>query len=1299
MKTHAFKKAISVVCVLAMLMSVCVVSFAGGAYAAEQYTFNANGVVTYNSLEAGAALTPAADLSANIKFVGWYDKSMTTKYDVAGADKVLYAKYSSTVLDFENGKQYFYPHEGDTGYYPFGDSSTTSAFVFEADPADSSNKVIALHGGKGGTSFGLPVAPDTDTGFTLVAGQKYEVNFDYMYDGCTKNATNPDSLDGINIELYAANAEGIGVAGNKDRILGKRFQEVESDGWQNYSLVFTAGDNVNDKPYLLFYFAGCNNWNPNTNIYIDNIIVTPVTEKNVTLNNRGVVTTGKYNIGDKLPTITSTNFMGWYDKALSTKYNIVSASCSEYFARYKSVSLDFETKGYYDPNGVVAAKGTSTSAYSVETAVDPLDPNNKVMVFDHVGNGDTQSFAPVGAVGADAGFNLEAGKVYVISFKYLVEGENNYGTYFSFRLAADAGVGMSGNKAPGDFWSNGRNYSEYKPAANTWTEFSVQVTAPADVTTYPNLIMLCQDGARRQTPMGSATTAVYIDDFEIKPYVAPTVLEDFEMDFENNFKWSVADANNYTYNSGNGYVSRGEIVADGDNKVFKMTNFEMKNKYTFFTVNDGQKQLTLTPGGLYTVSFKYKVLHSETPVDLGITYVKPTTSSTGVSIAAEPIEVFESIDYRDDLEPRENIEWQYVEYSFCAGLDAQEMTSLAIYLKNSTNVPLEYATVVLFDDVVVKTHSTTGEDALITFDTLGGEKISALTIEIGDKFAQLPIAVKYGYDFTGWKYDVVTGTGDNAVVNTYDFTTDTAVNDVVINAYATYKLSDGVIELNFRTNNPDYDAVAPTIVAYPGQPVIGMPANPTFTNQRFVGWYLDRGLTKAFDVNSAPSQSTTLFAKWESDGSLVDFENYPTSIVKNAGYVSERYRITTTTTGNKVLTYDFANSTSNDPNGHARAALYDNANLLRCTEGETYKITFKYMVESVKQPGSFFVYLSNKGASWGNYTQQSNCTFKYTEPTDGWVTGELEFVATLKSTYGGNDNYLYLAASGNAVLHIDDVVVSGPDNNMNVYGTAVYLNTQGGKKINPVTGEPGDKIVLPKPYKAGYKFLKWTVDKAGNVPFTETVFGEESLSAYAQWQLGRYTEGFEDYPSTVKALGVAGAYTFYDKSAVGFDASNIRSGDFSLYRNGTTAGSKLFTLMRATDLVLTPGETYVLEMYVKPTSITNPNANIELHTMSAFTGITKAKVGYTVASVGSLKENEWNLVTLTFVAKAEFYAIATTEGNDMYFDDISITLQGFTGDEAGADTGDSSVSPFIVLAMVILSAGAMLIAGKKVFAK
>ena len=84
-----------------------------------------------------------------------------------------------------------------------------------------------------------------------------------------------------------------------------------------------------------------------------------------------------------------------------------------------------------------------------------------------------------------------------------------------------------------------------------------------------------------------------------------------------------------------------------------------------------------------------------------------------------------------------------------------------------------------------------------------------------------------------------------------------------------------------------------------------------------------------------------------------------------------------------------------------------------------------------------------------------------------------------------------------------------------------------------------------------------------------------------------------------------------------------------------------------------------------------------------------------LADVATLKVGEWQKVTYTFTATNPYVALAATAGNDMYFDNITLNIEGYTG----SSTGDSSVNPLVMMALVILTAGALIVTGKKVYEK
>jgi uncharacterized repeat protein (TIGR02543 family) len=371
----------------------------------------------------------------------------------------------------------------------------------------------------------------------------------------------------------------------------------------------------------------------------------------------------------------------------------------------------------------------------------------------------------------------------------------------------------------------------------------------------------------------------------------------------------------------------------------------------------------------------------------------------------------------------------------------------------------------------------------------------------------------------------------------------------------------------------------------------------------------------------------------------------------------------------------------------------------RIIEGVEYTITFKYKIENFQSTGRFWPLLSHKDNTWSQYSPQS-VGVDFIDNTDGWVQASMTFVAAYAENRTEEHNYLSLRIKGVADVYVDDVVISCVENSLNIYGSAIRFNTNGGKPLATTSGYEGEPINIEKyiPSRPGYKFLGWYTDSALTKPFTDTVYGDKPVLLYAKWQLGKIEEGFEDYPAVVKSLGISGAFSFYNSTVQGFDKANVHSGDNSLFRDGTVTGSKNFTIMRSPDYALNVGDKYTLKFWVKPLSTRNRLCTISLYEMDYYTGIDRGKISDVVTKISSLKAGEWQEVSYTFTATSQFYALGVSDGTDMYIDDVSITLEGYTGD-VGGDTGDSSVSPIVVMAFMIVAAGVLLITGKKVFAK
>ncbi len=1279
MKTRAMKKVLSFICVLALLMSVCVVSLVGTTSAAtDSYTLNVNGVETTESLEVGAALPEPDSGIAGVTFEGWYDSlEFENEVKVAGDAKKLYAKFSSTIYNFDGGNGYYDPNEMGAG------------LPIVADPTDSANKVIryTLSNSRPGICF--ETYAGSGKGMELLSEQvgeetvytQYEISFRYYLTAAPTDST-------VGIGAYVSKAEGISQNGNKTAIQSTKLSTANVGEWKTATFIVNNNKENIDKEHTYLYFTAYYGSSATNGaiLYMDDIVITKIVEKEYTyVQLDGTVEKQVATAGDAHLRARGAYYLGWYDETLTIRYDNVPATVTTLYAKYSKIEYDFEDgmNEIYDPNGNFDSEDLTTW----DLVADPDDADNTVIST--VYNKKRPNFGLNGAYGAKAGYTLIKGQEYTISFKYKASGITDETVRgFTLYTSNEAGVGGNGGK------TSVVKLDTVVKNSDEWVEVTYDFTPTNDFVTYPYLVFTVYGGENNDG-------VIYVDDLCIGPKALPVSTDDVTMDFEDvegeEFKWSVESANNYTPTSGNGYVSRGEIVEEEDgNKAFAIKHFASRGKTFYFTVNDGTKQFESINYGLYTVSFKYKVIHSETPTSVGIAYVDPVNNK--VQKAFE-LATFENED---------NTDWIDVTYTFGTDLfDINSYTSFGIFVYNSTNVPefnvdtgLETATTVLFDDVVVSTHAEVSEMGMIRFDSVGGEEVQAIIRPAMKPVGTLPEPTKYGFDFAGWKYDTTDAEGN---VISHDLTETTLVPDFVTDAYATWTVKDGFVQFDFRSNVDEFDANQPILVAKPGEPIPNFPTEvPEATSQKFIGWFTDRTFKEMVDPNKAPSKSCTLFAKWESTGEIIDFEDYPSKWFKDDGRgtgssVTDRISLVEFDDGNHALYYDFTSGDNqSNTSSIAGAQLASGDKRYQAIAGMDYTIKFKYKVVEAKGSGAIGSVLSNLGHLWGSRQEQTG-RMNYGKAEDKWLEGSYTFTAILNPEGDPTKcNYISIGCSNDCKIYIDDVVVICSYNEMNVYGSAVIFDTNGGKDMEVFSGDPGTKMELPDPVRSGYKFLGWYTDKELTTPLTATTFGEETLFVYAKWQLGEFTESFEEFPATVKQLGVHGAYSFYTSTTTGYDKSNVKSGETSLFRNGATAGVKNFTMMRSADLALNVGDDYVLTFYVKPTAIGDATGTISLLDLGeSFTGINFGTVGDVIVNVSELKEGEWNEVKFEFTAASQYVGISTTAGNDMYFDDIKITLKGYTA----PPTGDSTISPILVIAMVILSAGALLITGKKVFSK
>lgn len=515
------------------------------------------------------------------------------------------------------------------------------------------------------------------------------------------------------------------------------------------------------------------------------------------------------------------------------------------------------------------------------------------------------------------------------------------------------------------------------------------------------------------------------------------------------------------------------------------------------------------------------------------------------------------------------------------------------------------------------------------------------------------------------------------------------IDDVIFGEYND-SVPEGATQIFFNTNGSEI----PAAFGLPGD-TMAMPGAPELANHKFLGWYTDKKLTKPYTEKTVTfgEEDINFYAKWESVDVVIDFTSWDST----ATYASSgRYNIEGAGTDKAYLRYNYeqglAKSTSPASN-RARANLNSYGDYPSLVNGLAYKMIFDYYIEESTGSVTFCPLTSQKGNTWGSGAEQlSGGTLTETGATNGWKTGTINFTATFTDKSAG---YLGIGVGGDATVRVDNVKLVCSTDTANLYGaTKIYFSANSDKVVDPIAGDPGEAIVLPDATRAGYVFAGWYVDSAFTTKFTDKVFGEESITVYGKFIVGKFNETFESFPAAVKQQGVAQAYTLYDKSVEGFDKSNVKGGSTSIFRKGSEAGTKAFTLCRDADLKLEPGQQYTISFYVKPSKVDKADGVINMIGMSTNTGISTPAETVALKTVGDLKVGEWQQVSYTFTAKSSYIGISTTDGNDLYFDNFTVTL----GNYHGTSTGDSSVSPIIVTLMIVLAAGAVLVTGKKVLA-
>jgi uncharacterized repeat protein (TIGR02543 family) len=115
-----------------------------------------------------------------------------------------------------------------------------------------------------------------------------------------------------------------------------------------------------------------------------------------------------------------------------------------------------------------------------------------------------------------------------------------------------------------------------------------------------------------------------------------------------------------------------------------------------------------------------------------------------------------------------------------------------------------------------------------------------------------------GYTFAGWF-------SDEALTIAYTFTT---MPSQATTLYAKWTANQYTV--TFDSNDRSIDDI---LITQDFGTAISAPTNPTLSGYTFVGWFSDEALTTAYSFSTIPTQSFTLYAKWNINQYTITFDS------------------------------------------------------------------------------------------------------------------------------------------------------------------------------------------------------------------------------------------------------------------------------------------------------------------------------------------------------------------------------------------------------------------------------------------
>ncbi len=290
---------------------------------------NNNGEMSKNTTAAGSEIpTPVYDENA-LDFIGWYsDPECTVPFGAVRENetRTAYARYNKTVITF-----------GEGGLF----DSRNDAVSVIVDPLNATNKVAYQDLGDYWTTIELSIYDAVNMPYyELIPNVDYTVTFDYRLTSAL-NSPLQIRVNSGTIADYNANYPKTVYTNTELTVPADK----TDDKWHTYTATFNSGNLANGNHLFL-----CLNTTDfaDKGVYIDNVTLYNSAQfEEVTLNNRGVISTVETVVGINLPALNSDLdeqvFLGWYsDPECTVEFGAVQANESRTaYAKYDTVKVTF----------------------------------------------------------------------------------------------------------------------------------------------------------------------------------------------------------------------------------------------------------------------------------------------------------------------------------------------------------------------------------------------------------------------------------------------------------------------------------------------------------------------------------------------------------------------------------------------------------------------------------------------------------------------------------------------------------------------------------------------------------------------------------------------------------------------------------------------------------------------------------------------------------------------------------------------------------------------------------------------